>query len=935
MARKARKEMGNDEIGAVFAPTGFEPPALPKICAPRHRLLNIFYRAADKPLTIVRAPAGCGKSLSTVLWLADCGRAAVWFGLDERDSDPARFYKRFGEGLAALLPESRATANVLSDPAFAVSPVEHALRLTREFVQAWAPCGMSGRTPGRRRSGRTPGRLRPDWTRDTRRPVLVFDDFHLADSGEIRQSLPIVLQELPPFFSVFLLSRDETGEPAGLASDYSPGKGTPLITPLITEADLAFETEEIRAYFAARRVSLSEAEAASLFDLTGGWAMGVNVMAAVGRAALGMQGGRAFDEYINVRIWKKWSRELRDFMRITSVPDEFSIATAELLTGRKDCDSIVEKLRAENLFVISLGNGMYRYQRLFLDFLRGKGRERARIDFSALHKTLAFDSLKKGEDAAALRHALLSADDECITAATGAVFQYSAACTDVSAFTEMFRQHFAGNPAERVNAAALRKHPYLLTLFAWYHYLAGEIRPFMAFLDALYAKLPDIRAGHRAFQEGCAMLATLDPRRPPTGKSGELLAELAAQLAVETQAGTGDRNGQGERSEQDGGSETGPAIQSASLSQNLPFMHRSNRDYSAYVLDVEENMAAFGATFKPYLREDYQAIEALLRAGLAYEQNRLEDALAEAEHAFAAMTESTATELRFSAVMIQAVSLCALGRNSEAQELFADTRRMLEERKAHYLVPNLQAVETKLLLAEGDTAPAANWLNRFLIGQDGPVELYKSPRHFATARACIVMGEKEKAGDILQGLREMGRDFARPLDMAEAGALLALTRYREQKSREAVRLLERAMEIVQPYGFIRVFADEGMALLPLLKKVTARVTKAGYAGTLTPGYVRAVMDETRKAIRGVTQRGNTKWPRSGLAFPESGPGVNLSKRQGEILALLSRGCTQADMVRKTGLSLPTVKTHCAAIYNKLAVNNVRDALARARKLGLL
>lgn len=852
-----------DDAFAAF--NRFRPPALPDPCIPRHRLLNRYYRAADKRQVMVSASAGWGKTLSTQLWLADCGRKSVWYGLEARDNDPARFYRLFGAGLAFLQPDNPGLEAIYRSPAFAATPVAHALNLVRELVP------------------------------DAHRHVLVFDDVHLISGGVIPRSLPVVLQALPLSFSVFLLSR-------GTLSEWTDRAGrSDTDTVVITEMDLAFAPEEIRACFAARHVSLNDAEAADIFNLTQGWAMGVNAMAVGGRTALGGRHERTFSAYINTWIWKKWTRDLRDFMLKTAVLDVFSVDEAEQITNRKDCDRILEKLSASALFLVSLGNGRYRYHPLFLDFLRENRRERARINFPSLHKTLALYRLERGEDAAALLHALLSADDACLTAATIGVFRYSAACTDVSAFAEMFQRHLTCDAESHTRAEILEKHPYLLTLFAWFHYLVGEIRPFLSFLDALYAKLPDISAEHRGFFEGCAMLATLDPRHPPTGKSGKLLAEVTPD---ETR---------------------GLAIQSASLSQNLPFMHRSNRDYSACAADIEGSMAAFGATFAPFLRTDYKAVAAMLRAGLAYEQNHL-DAAAEAScRAFAAMTHQTATELRFSAAMILAVVFFAQERKDLMQEILNATHTLLKEKNAPYLLPNLYAVETKIQLADGDTTAASDWLGKFLVSESGPVALYTLPRHFATARSRIVLGETEKAGTILQGVMALSHDFARPLDMAEAGVLLAIVRWRERKTREAVNLLESALEAMQPYGFIRVFVDEGAALLPILKKVVTRVAKAAYDGPLDASHVRAIV----AAIRNPSSR------RAGLAFSRSGAGVRLSRRQGEILALLDRGFSQADIRQQTGLAIPTIKSHCTLIYSKLGVNNARDALVRARRLGLL
>jgi DNA-binding CsgD family transcriptional regulator len=61
----------------------------------------------------------------------------------------------------------------------------------------------------------------------------------------------------------------------------------------------------------------------------------------------------------------------------------------------------------------------------------------------------------------------------------------------------------------------------------------------------------------------------------------------------------------------------------------------------------------------------------------------------------------------------------------------------------------------------------------------------------------------------------------------------------------------------------------------------------------------------------------------------------LTKRESEILIALKSGATALVIARKFSISQPTVKSHLAAIYRKLGVNNKTNALAEAAKRGLL
>jgi len=50
---------------------------------------------------------------------------------------------------------------------------------------------------------------------------------------------------------------------------------------------------------------------------------------------------------------------------------------------------------------------------------------------------------------------------------------------------------------------------------------------------------------------------------------------------------------------------------------------------------------------------------------------------------------------------------------------------------------------------------------------------------------------------------------------------------------------------------------------------------------------------------------------------------------------LAKGYKNAEIVEMTGLSINTVRSHTKVAYQKLEVNNVYDAVLRARELELI
>ena len=69
--------------------------------------------------------------------------------------------------------------------------------------------------------------------------------------------------------------------------------------------------------------------------------------------------------------------------------------------------------------------------------------------------------------------------------------------------------------------------------------------------------------------------------------------------------------------------------------------------------------------------------------------------------------------------------------------------------------------------------------------------------------------------------------------------------------------------------------------------------------------------------------------------PKGQPTDALSKRELEVLQLVSRGCTYQETGDHLGIHITTVQAHVRNIYSKLDVHNKAEALFEARHLGLL
>ncbi|TFZ00115.1 response regulator [Ramlibacter humi] len=79
-----------------------------------------------------------------------------------------------------------------------------------------------------------------------------------------------------------------------------------------------------------------------------------------------------------------------------------------------------------------------------------------------------------------------------------------------------------------------------------------------------------------------------------------------------------------------------------------------------------------------------------------------------------------------------------------------------------------------------------------------------------------------------------------------------------------------------------------------------------------------------------------RWRGQGPAPADAAPGADsLSPRETEVLSLIARGFTYAEVAARMGVLLSTVQSHVRNIYGKLDVHNKAEALFEARQLGIL
>jgi LuxR family maltose regulon positive regulatory protein len=145
----------------------------------------------------------------------------------------------------------------------------------------------------------------------------------------------------------------------------------------------------------------------------------------------------------------------------------------------------------------------------------------------------------------------------------------------------------------------------------------------------------------------------------------------------------------------------------------------------------------------------------------------------------------------------------------------------------------------------------------------------------------------------------------------------------------------RALEIGQTENFITVFLEQGSSVAQALSNLQSGnlLTDELFA------YSSRILDAFAEVQRGdslLDETNDTGGSRANETLAQKGAPVEpLTRREIEVIALMSQGQKYREIATNLVISVNTVRYHVKAIYAKLGVNNRTQALEAARQLRIL
>jgi ATP/maltotriose-dependent transcriptional regulator MalT len=303
--------------------------------------------AVRRPLTLVSAPAGFGKTTLLSEWVQALSQESIqvaWVSLDEEDNDPVRFWRYILTALDRVQPGMCTDlVTLLRTQTSPPLPYVYTTLINR-LVQS------------------------PEQV------LLVLDDYHLITDRAIHASFTSLLEHLPTQLRLILSTRVDPPFPLSRMRARSQLLEVRTEQLRCTDSEVAGFLHEIVG------VELSGNEVEQVASRTGGWVVSLQMLDISLRrrhCPSHMQeevsgSHRHIVDYLNEEVLRQQPPAILDFLLRTSLLERFSAPLCDAVLGQSDSQQMLDGLKRANLFLISLDSHRrwYRYHTLFAETLR-------------------------------------------------------------------------------------------------------------------------------------------------------------------------------------------------------------------------------------------------------------------------------------------------------------------------------------------------------------------------------------------------------------------------------------------------------------------------------------------------------------------------------------------------------------------------------------
>jgi LuxR family maltose regulon positive regulatory protein len=896
----------NQEQRETILSTKLFAPSIRPDHVSRHRLIAQINTGLDKALILISAPAGYGKTTLVCSWLHETNTPNTWVSLDEGDNDPIHFLQYLLTALQKVVPTIQAEMlSTLRGPTSYVSLVS---TITNEISKCTAPF------------------------------VLVLDDFHVLHAQPVLDFFASLIENAPSKMHVILISRTDPLLPL------SHLRVRNEIVEIRAD-QLRFTRDEIDTFLSkVMTLELSIGDITALQVRTEGWIAGVQL------AALSMQSCEdihafvtAFAgshhyiiDYLTEEVLKRLPEKTSTFLLRTSILSRMCGSLCDALVEPDPNDhangqEILEELERKNLFLVSLDDRRhwYRYHHLFSDVLNRYLENLYPHLPSKLHKRASQWFEQNGYIPEAIDHALMAGDQD---QATKLIEQNGVLLLIRGEVMAVLKWITGVEPYSQT-------HPWLYILKAWAYALSGDLDR----VDGMLKKAEELISSLEPSQEVKILLGTIASARahqanlmgdahkaadfarqaievlPDVDLVSRSLRAVSTSLLGDATSMTGDL----EEAKQ-------AYIESARICQAAGDVHLTivvNSNLANILVEqgiLRQAARIYSETLSLATRPDGQ--KAVIAGRLFVELSQVYYEWNQLENAFEYAQQSLNLCRQWGNMDLQAVGFAQLARlehiYSHPDEMQAASQSAEQLLNGYDLAPRysiwVMSVLARLLITQGNLERALHLVQKSGIDVDSSageseIPYLLEPMYLILLRLVLAQRKYNHALGLSQRLFHQAEAGNRVGRVIEILILQALAYQGMNDKEQALAVLDRAIMLAQPEGYVRVFLDEGEPMVKLLYQ--AKVHQVG--GSYLSELLSNLSTDTSQGL-----------PNTQLLIEP------LTKRELELLKLIEQGCTNQDIADRLVISIPTVKRHISNIYSKLGAKNRTQAISLGKELNL-
>jgi LuxR family transcriptional regulator, maltose regulon positive regulatory protein len=876
----------------------------------RPRLVARLNEGLTRPLTLLSAPAGFGKTTLLSEWVAQAKLPVAWLVLDADDNDPVRFWSYF----IAALQQVDAAIGTSSLPLLQLpkaTMMEPMLRVLVNEIDSFADDRAAEFTPSEIRGHRA------DF-------ILVLEDYHSIETSAIHQQLSFLLDHSPPHMHLVISTRADP--PLRLARLRARDQMLEL-----HESDLRFtRAEAVQFLNETMSLPLTSQQIAALETRTEGWIAGLQLAALSLRGREDLSGFvQAFTgshrfvlDYLTDEVFAGQPESTQSFLLQTSILERLNASLCNALTGRTDSQLMLEELERNNLFLTALDDERrwFRYHHLFADVLRHRLTEKSPAALTEYHLAASEWFKREGLVTEAVNHALAACDWERVAQLIGDASESLRQRGEIATLTHWI-QSLPG-AVHHVNPGLCLTYARALIDLARY----ADAEPFI--LEAEHwledhAQADDPRV-HSLRGKAFALHAQFAITR------GELMQAIELAQSAEQLLAPGDVSWRIWASLilANALRYTRNWLKANETFQEAAALSESAGDYTNALFALSSRGEVLEA--KGQLRQAVQQFEQVLQRARAWglvsapvtgyallglarvrsEWNELDAALQDVQAGFECGQLAGNMDLLLRGYHALARIRRAQGDMESALAALDDAAGVAEKMGLAPVKDWISAQKAQIWLARGDIEAALDWADHF--GGQMQEDIFPSVP-IALAKVRLSQREPDKALHLLDHALQAAQATGRLGNAIQILAVQAIVYHARAESEQAFATLEHALELAEPEGYVRAFADEGAPMARLLRRMLTRSSASEYVHRLLDALGESVNIAPSIASK--------------LIEP-------LSQRELEVLRLIVDGATNQEIAQELVLTVNTVKRHISNIFSKLQVSNRAQSIARARELNL-